>query len=146
MLQASAVPRSRSPRSAALPAMSSDTQYEDTVSSRVLDDIKRRLLSAFRGAPARCELAQTSSLSRNARVDEELRRAQIDGAISWVRTELLEMRCQDRQLARTLLELNSEIQVLRREQELRARSPPARTAAIQNRAGSAVGTAGKEYT
>ncbi|XP_059812545.1 alanine and arginine-rich domain-containing protein [Hypanus sabinus] len=131
MLQASAVPRSRSPRSAALPAMSSDTQYEDTVSSRVLDDIKRRLLSAFRGAPAPCELAQTSSLSRSARVDEELRRAQIDGAISWVRTELLEMRCQDRQLARTLLELNSEIQVLRREQELRAGSPPARTAGIQ---------------
>ncbi|XP_072104396.1 alanine and arginine-rich domain-containing protein [Mobula birostris] len=130
---------------------SGDTQYEDTVSSRVLDDIKRRLLSAFRGAPAPCELAQPSSLSRNARVDEELRRAQIDGAISWVRTELLEMRCQDRQLARTLLELNSEIQELRREQELRTfsggRPPPARPAGVkQSRAGAAVGTAGKEYT
>ncbi|XP_078395818.1 alanine- and arginine-rich domain-containing protein [Cetorhinus maximus] len=98
--------------------MSSDSQYEDSVSSMVLENIKHRLLSAFRGAPAPCDHPGSCTLSRNPRADEELRRAKIDGAITWLRTELLEMRSQDRELAKTLLELNSEIQKLRREHEL----------------------------
>ncbi|XP_051879378.1 alanine and arginine-rich domain-containing protein [Pristis pectinata] len=131
--------------------MSSDSQYEDTESSMVLEDIKRRLLSAFRGAPAPCRPAQPRSLSGNARADEELRRAQIDGAISWVRTELLEMRYQDRQLARTLLELNSEIQKLRKEQGLfkclGSEPTPARTSGAQHsRASSAARRTGRKHT
>ncbi|XP_067836910.1 alanine and arginine-rich domain-containing protein [Heptranchias perlo] len=109
--------------------MSNDNQYEDTVSSMVLENIKHRLLSAFRGPPAPCDKPESWTLSRNPRADEELRRAKIDGAITWLRTELLEMRSQDRQLAKTLLELNSEIQKLRSEHELSknsgSRSPPA---------------------
>ncbi|XP_036950067.1 protein FAM167A isoform X1 [Acanthopagrus latus] len=55
------------------------------------------------------------SLGRSFQANEELRRAQIDGAITWLRSELLEMRSQDLQLAQTLLGLNTEIQRLRRE-------------------------------
>ncbi|XP_032875101.1 alanine and arginine-rich domain-containing protein [Amblyraja radiata] len=91
---------------------------EDPVSSMVLDSIKRRLLSAFRDSGAVPCCAQPCGPGMSAGADEELRRVQVDGAITWVRTELLEMRCQDRQLAQTLLELNTEIQKLRREQEL----------------------------
>ncbi|XP_067888281.1 alanine and arginine-rich domain-containing protein [Heterodontus francisci] len=108
--------------------MSNDSQYEDSVSSIVLENIKIRLLSAFRGPSAPCDKPEPWTLSRNPRVDEELRRAKIDGAITWLRTELLAMRSQDRQLAKTLLELNSEIQKLRSEHELSkdpgSRSPP----------------------
>ncbi|XP_041664954.1 protein FAM167A isoform X2 [Cheilinus undulatus] len=55
------------------------------------------------------------SIGRSYQANEELRRAQIDGAITWLRSELLEMRSQDLQLAQTLLGLNTEIQRLRRE-------------------------------
>ncbi|XP_078071631.1 alanine- and arginine-rich domain-containing protein [Mustelus asterias] len=108
--------------------MSNESQEEDSVSSMLLEDIKNRLLSAFRAPSTQCQHPGSCTLSRNPRVDEELRRAKIDGAITWLRTELMEMRSQDRELAKTLLELNSEIQKLRSEQEwsksLGSRSPP----------------------
>uniref|UniRef100_UPI00398F612A alanine and arginine-rich domain-containing protein n=1 Tax=Pristiophorus japonicus TaxID=55135 RepID=UPI00398F612A len=113
--------------------MSNDSQYEDTVSSMVLENIKHRLLSAFRGPSAPCEEPESWTLSRNPRADHELRRAKIDGAITWLRTELLEMRSQDRQLAKTLLELNSEIQKLRSEHELSKNSGSRSPAGVRDR-------------
>ncbi|XP_042188061.1 alanine and arginine-rich domain-containing protein [Callorhinchus milii] len=98
--------------------MSSDGQYEDSVSSLMLENLRHRLLRAFRGPSAPTEKRERWSLSTNPRADEELRRAKIDGAISWLRSELLEMRSQDRQLAKTLLDLNTEIQKLRSEHQL----------------------------
>ncbi|XP_048056907.1 uncharacterized protein si:ch211-153f2.3 [Megalobrama amblycephala] len=95
--------------------MNSDTQYEDSVSVMVLENIKNKLLHAFRtSAEPRTETA-SHPIGKSFQVNEELRRAKIDGAITWLRSELLEMRSQDRQLAQTLLGLNKEIQRLRRE-------------------------------
>ncbi|XP_076865160.1 alanine- and arginine-rich domain-containing protein [Brachyhypopomus gauderio] len=99
--------------------MNPETQYEDAVSIMVLENIKNKLLHAFRTtAEPRGSSGCTpvpASVGRSFQVNEELRRAKIDGAISWLRSELLEMRTQDRQLAHTLLALNTEIQRLRRE-------------------------------
>ncbi|XP_048849605.1 alanine and arginine-rich domain-containing protein [Brienomyrus brachyistius] len=100
--------------------MNPETQYDDTVSTMLLENIKNKLIHAFRAngepLPAGGSGADTVSIfKKNFQANEELRRAKIDGAISWLRSELLEMRSQDQQLARTLLGLNSEIQRLRRE-------------------------------
>ncbi|XP_038665705.1 alanine and arginine-rich domain-containing protein [Scyliorhinus canicula] len=124
--------------------MSKDSQYEDSVSSMVLEDIKHRLLSAFRTPSAPCHHPGSCTLSRNPAADEELRRAKIDGAITWLRTELLEMRSQDRELAKTLLELNSEIQKLRSEQELSKNSGSRSPSEIQGLELQASGQQGKE--
>ncbi|CAM4630858.1 unnamed protein product [Leuciscus chuanchicus] len=99
--------------------MNSDTQYEDSVSVMVLENIKNKLLHAFRTSAEPRTSAETENVSppigKSFQVNEELRRAKIDGAITWLRSELLEMRSQDRRLAQTLLGLNKEIQRLRRE-------------------------------
>ncbi|XP_065146817.1 alanine- and arginine-rich domain-containing protein [Paramisgurnus dabryanus] len=96
--------------------MNSDSQYEDSVSIMVLENIKNRLLHAFRTtAEPRTSVGTAHLIRKSFQVNEELRRAKIDGAITWLRLELLEMRSQDRQLAQTLLGLNKEIQRLRRE-------------------------------
>ncbi|XP_047461982.1 uncharacterized protein si:ch211-153f2.3 [Mugil cephalus] len=102
--------------------MDRDSHTEDTLSTMVLENIKNKLIDAFRAAGESREDPQPSgssvrpvSVGRSHQANEELRRAQIDGAITWLRSELLEMRSQDLQLAQTLLGLNSEIQRLRRE-------------------------------
>ncbi|CAK6965808.1 uncharacterized protein si:ch211-153f2.3 [Scomber scombrus] len=102
--------------------MDRDSHSEDTLSTMVLENIKNKLIHAFRATgEAREDLKESGptvrpvSISRNYQANEELRRAQIDGAITWLRSELLEMRSQDLQLAQTLLGLNTEIQRLRRE-------------------------------
>ncbi|KAK7125176.1 hypothetical protein R3I94_019270 [Phoxinus phoxinus] len=99
--------------------MNSDTQYEDSVSVMVLENIKNKLLHAFRTSAEPRACAETDGaappVGKSFQVNEELRRAKIDGAITWLRSELLEMRSQDRRLAQTLLGLNKEIQRLRRE-------------------------------
>ncbi|XP_028251393.1 alanine- and arginine-rich domain-containing protein [Parambassis ranga] len=102
--------------------MDRDSHSEDTLSTMVLENIKNKLIHAFRvtaesrGDPqdSGCTVRPVS-ISRSYQANEELRRAQIDGAITWLRSELLEMRSQDLQLAQTLLGLNTEIQRLRRE-------------------------------
>lgn len=127
--------------------MDRDSQSEDSLSTLVLENIKNRLVLAFRaaGEPRRAP-QESASFSSCYQANEELRRAQIDGALTWIRSELvspaaglwvlmgirssfllfcplillllnlqLEMRSQDLQLAETLLELNTEIQRLRRE-------------------------------
>ncbi|KAI5621493.1 protein FAM167A-like [Silurus asotus] len=99
--------------------MNPDTQYEDSVSIMVLENIKNKLRHAFRTTAEPRAFSENDSypmsVGRSFQANEELRRAKIDGAITWLRSELLEMRSQDRQLAQTLLGLNSEIQRLRRE-------------------------------
>ncbi|XP_040044211.1 alanine- and arginine-rich domain-containing protein [Gasterosteus aculeatus] len=102
--------------------MDRDSHSEDTLSTMVLENIKNKLIHAFRatgesrGNPEDAGSAvRPVSMSRSHQANEELRRAQIDGAITWLRSELLEMRSQDLQLAQTLLGLNTEIQRLRRE-------------------------------
>ncbi|XP_076157126.1 alanine- and arginine-rich domain-containing protein [Alosa pseudoharengus] len=109
--------------------MNPDTQCEDMLSTMVLENIKNKLLHAFRATgEARtvpdCSGASSTCVGRSFQANEELRRAKIDGAISWIRSELLEMRSQDRQLAQTLLGLNSEIQRLRRESSAAAATAP----------------------
>ncbi|KPP74246.1 alanine and arginine-rich domain-containing protein-like [Scleropages formosus] len=100
--------------------MNPETPYDDTVSTMMLENIKNKLIHAFRAngeplAPSAPGADAVSNINKNFQANEELRRAKIDGAITWLRSELLEMRSQDQQLARTLLGLNSEIQRLRRE-------------------------------
>ncbi|XP_056154931.1 uncharacterized protein si:ch211-153f2.3 isoform X1 [Lampris incognitus] len=106
--------------------MNRDSHSEDTLSTMVLENIKNKLIHAFRTTGEPREEPQDSasvvrpvSVGRSYQANEELRRAKIDGAITWLRSELvssqLEMRSQDRQLAQTLLGLNTEIQRLRRE-------------------------------
>ncbi|XP_072226855.1 alanine and arginine-rich domain-containing protein [Leuresthes tenuis] len=102
--------------------MDRDSHSEDTLSTMVLENIKNKLIHAFRVTSESKEDAGDSgvsvrplSMGRSYQANEELRRAQIDGAITWLRSELLEMRTQDLQLAQTLLGLNTEIQRLRRE-------------------------------
>ncbi|XP_060798080.1 protein FAM167A [Neoarius graeffei] len=99
--------------------MNPETQYEDSVSIMILENIKNKLRHAFRTTAEPREPSENDddpmSAGRSFQANEELRRAKIDGAITWLRSELLEMRSQDRQLAQTLLGLNTEIQRLRRE-------------------------------
>ncbi|XP_077363872.1 alanine- and arginine-rich domain-containing protein [Festucalex cinctus] len=105
--------------------MDRDSHSEDTLSTMVLENIKNKLIDAFRTSGGSREnrrqeeeegaRARQLGVGRSHQVNEELRRAQIDGAITWLRSELLEMRSQDLQLAETLLGLNTEIQRLRRE-------------------------------
>ncbi|KAK1173315.1 alanine and arginine-rich domain-containing protein [Acipenser oxyrinchus oxyrinchus] len=114
--------------------MNSETQYEDSVSTLMLENIKNKLINAFREsgqhAAASCSTNDSCNLvAKDIQANEELRRAKIDGAITWLRTELLEMRSQDRHLAKTLLDLNTEIQRLRQENES---SPDKKPIAVTN--------------
>ncbi|XP_077599927.1 alanine- and arginine-rich domain-containing protein [Stigmatopora nigra] len=103
--------------------MDRDSHSEDTLSTMVLENIKNKLIDAFRtSGKSRDDLREDVSMREKQlsvrkcrQANEELRRAQIDGAITWLRSELLEMRSQDLQLAQTLLGLNTEIQRMRRE-------------------------------
>ncbi|PWA15011.1 hypothetical protein CCH79_00008619 [Gambusia affinis] len=105
--------------SRSFPGMERDSHSEDTLSTMVLENVKNKLIHAFRvTAESRAgqrEAGGGSGVGRSQQANEELRRAQIDGALTWLRSELLEMRSQDVQLAQTLLGLNTEIQRLRRE-------------------------------
>ncbi|XP_066479422.1 alanine and arginine-rich domain-containing protein [Tiliqua scincoides] len=102
-------------------------ELEEAFSSLLLDDMKQRLLRAFRGQtseeawlPQLLGSAATSRGRRMVAVQEELRKAQIERDIAWLRVELLEMKSQNHQLAKTLLDLSMEIQRLRNETDLSA--------------------------
>lgn len=78
--------------------MDRDSQSEDTLSTMVLENIKNRLIHAFRAAGEPKEVPQESgfgsrsmSFSRCYQANEELRRAQIDGALTWLRSELVSL-------------------------------------------------------
>lgn len=73
-----------------LDIMNADTQYEDSVSVMVLENIKNRLLHAFRTtAEPRTSTGTVYPIGKTFQVNEELRRAKIDGAITWLRSELV---------------------------------------------------------
>ncbi|XP_042320855.1 alanine and arginine-rich domain-containing protein-like [Sceloporus undulatus] len=101
---------------------------EESFSSLLLEDIKLRLLQAFREQGSReVAIAQLSGAvehsgsGNTAQVaQEELQRVHIEGAIAWLRVELLEMKSQNRKLARTLLDLSMEIKRLRNETDMSA--------------------------
>lgn len=73
--------------------MNPETQYEDTVSIMVLENIKNKLRHAFRttAGPRLSSENDDDAMStdRNFQANEELRRAKIDGAITWLRSELV---------------------------------------------------------
>lgn len=73
--------------------MNPETQYEDTVSIMILENIKNKLRHAFRTtAESRVSSENDDdpmSAGRSFQANEELRRAKIDGAITWLRSELV---------------------------------------------------------
>lgn len=77
--------------------MDRDSHSEDTLSTMVLENIKNKLIHAFRATGESRENPQDStgstvrpvSIGRSYQANEELRRAQIDGAITWLRSELV---------------------------------------------------------
>lgn len=80
------------------PSMDRDSHSEDTLSTMVLENIKNKLIHAFRAAGESREDPQESgssvrpvSIGRSYQANEELRRAQIDGAITWLRSELVSL-------------------------------------------------------
>ncbi|XP_072462671.1 alanine and arginine-rich domain-containing protein [Notamacropus eugenii] len=114
--------------------LSAEAQEEDVTSSLLLEDLQRRLRSAFRSPslePGKQQQEPQQSWEgprgRATAVQEVLRKARIDGALSWLRAELLikspswifsPMRFQNWQLAKTLVDLNLEMQQLKVENEL----------------------------
>ncbi|KAL8181675.1 UNVERIFIED_CONTAM: hypothetical protein K2H54_020147 [Gekko kuhli] len=107
--------------------MDVESPWEEALSSLLLEDVKQRLREAFRGqgtassSPVpRLAAASQERGKRTLAAQEELRRAHIEGAIAWLRVELLEMKSQNRQLAKTLLDLSTDIQRLRNDAEMTA--------------------------
>uniref|UniRef100_A0ABM5GCJ5 Alanine and arginine-rich domain-containing protein n=1 Tax=Pogona vitticeps TaxID=103695 RepID=A0ABM5GCJ5_9SAUR len=109
--------------------MSAETSPgEETFSSLLLEELKQRLLQAFRGerpgppCPAARQLSRRDAEGKSGgrAAQEELRRAHLEGAMAWLRVELLEMKSQNQKLARTLLDISTEIQRLRNENDLSA--------------------------
>ncbi|XP_060098920.1 alanine and arginine-rich domain-containing protein [Heteronotia binoei] len=106
--------------------MDVETPCEEALSSTLLEDVKQRLQKAFRGQGIASSLltprlaASQERGNRTLAAQEELRRAHIEGAIAWLRVELLEMKSQNRQLAKTLLDLSTDIRRLRNETEMTA--------------------------
>ncbi|KAM9626812.1 alanine- and arginine-rich domain-containing protein [Trichechus inunguis] len=101
-------------------SVDADAQDEMPTTSRLLEDIRRRLLRAFQRAVPRAgsrRAREEAEAAAEAR-PEELSSARVEGALAALRAELLEMRFQNRQLARTLLDLNMKMQQLKKEYEL----------------------------
>lgn len=73
--------------------MNPETQYEDSVSIMVLENIKNKLRHAFRTTAEPRVSSESNddliSTGRSLQANEELRRAKIDGAITWLRSELV---------------------------------------------------------
>ncbi|XP_053102827.1 alanine and arginine-rich domain-containing protein-like isoform X3 [Hemicordylus capensis] len=105
-----------------------NAESEETFSSMLLEDLKQRLLQAFRGqGPGGASspqllrpAAREGRGKRTVSVQEELHKAYLEGTIVWLRGELLEMKSQNRKLAQTLLDLSTEIQRLRHEGDMSA--------------------------
>jgi len=88
--------REKGTRSTHPAGMDRDSHSEDTLSTMVLENIKNKLIHAFRATGESRGNAQDSgstvgpvSIGRSHQANEELRRAQIDGAITWLRAELV---------------------------------------------------------
>lgn len=77
-------------------SMDRDSHSEDTLSTMLLENIKNKLIDAFRATgESRADPRESGStvrpvsIGRDFQANEELRRAQIDGAITWLRSELV---------------------------------------------------------
>uniref|UniRef100_A0A8C3WIC4 Alanine and arginine rich domain containing protein n=1 Tax=Catagonus wagneri TaxID=51154 RepID=A0A8C3WIC4_9CETA len=91
------------------------SQEQPPAASPLLEDLRRRLVRAFQRAVPR----GGSRRSREAAAAQEERsRARVESALAGLRAELLEMHFQNRQLARTLLDLDMKMQQLKKEYEL----------------------------
>ncbi|XP_020739058.1 alanine and arginine-rich domain-containing protein [Odocoileus virginianus] len=84
-----------------------------------LEELKRRLVRAFQRAVLR---GSSRLLREEAAAREAQSRARVESALAGLRAELLEMRFQNRQLARTLLDLNMKMQQLKKEDEMETAS------------------------
>ncbi|XP_026559478.1 alanine and arginine-rich domain-containing protein [Pseudonaja textilis] len=102
-------------------------ENEDMFSSFLLEDIKQRLLQAFQGqmtgvaiTPVLSRPVEDTGRGRRAVPTQHLHWGHMEKGIAWLRIELLEMKFQNRKLAKTLLDLNMEIQRLRNEIDMSA--------------------------
>ncbi|KAK9403069.1 alanine and arginine-rich domain-containing protein [Crotalus adamanteus] len=102
-------------------------ENENTFSSFLLEDIKQRLLQAFQEqttgvaiTPALSRPVEDTGRGRRAVPTQDLHSSHIEKGIAWLRVELLEMKFQNRKLARTLLDISMEIQRLRNEIDMSA--------------------------
>ncbi|XP_062045452.1 alanine and arginine-rich domain-containing protein [Lepus europaeus] len=94
-----------------------DLQEQAPAASVRLEDFRRRLLRAFQRAVPRGG-SRRAREAAEAAAREEQNRERVEGALAGLRAELLEMHFQNRQLARTLLDLNMKMQQLKKEYEL----------------------------
>ncbi|XP_077023643.1 alanine- and arginine-rich domain-containing protein [Tamandua tetradactyla] len=94
--------------------MSTDAQEQGPATSRLLEDFRRRMP---RGG-SRWPREAAARAAGAAAAQEEQGPARVEGALAGLRAELLEMRFQNRQLARMLLDLHTKMQQLKREYEL----------------------------
>ncbi|XP_004680056.1 PREDICTED: alanine and arginine-rich domain-containing protein [Condylura cristata] len=92
-----------------------DGQEEAAVASPLLEDVRRRLVRALQLAVS----LRSSGRSREAAsAQQEQKRARSENALTRLRAELLEMRFQNRQLARSSLDLNMKMQQLKKAGDL----------------------------
>ncbi|XP_005316423.3 alanine- and arginine-rich domain-containing protein [Ictidomys tridecemlineatus] len=106
------------------PLVSGAVQEESPAANPLLEDLRRRLMRALQRTVARWgsrrarEAAAAAEAAAEAAALEEQSRARVESALGRLRAELLEMRFQNHQLARTLLDLNTKMQQLKTEHEL----------------------------
>uniref|UniRef100_A0A8C6D7B9 Alanine and arginine rich domain containing protein n=1 Tax=Moschus moschiferus TaxID=68415 RepID=A0A8C6D7B9_MOSMO len=96
-----------------------DSPEEAQAAGPRLEELKRRLVRAFQRAVLR---GSSRRLREEAAAREAQSRARVESALAGLRAELLEMRFQNRQLARTLLDLNMKMQQLKKEDEMETAS------------------------
>ncbi|XP_006140106.1 alanine and arginine-rich domain-containing protein [Tupaia chinensis] len=104
---------------------STTVREEDPGASPRLEDVRQRFVRAFqravrcggsrRAQEAAAAAAPAGAPGKIAAAREERSRARVEGALAGLRSELLEMHFQNRQLARTLLDLNMKMQQLKKE-------------------------------
>ncbi|XP_062935177.1 alanine and arginine-rich domain-containing protein [Cynocephalus volans] len=92
-----------------------DVAAEASATSQLLEDMGRRLVRALQRAVPRGGSRRAREAAAAAR--EEQGRTRVEGVLAGLRSELLEMHLQNRQLARTLLDLNMKMQQLKEEYE-----------------------------
>uniref|UniRef100_A0A8D2AUD6 Alanine and arginine rich domain containing protein n=1 Tax=Sciurus vulgaris TaxID=55149 RepID=A0A8D2AUD6_SCIVU len=106
------------------PLVPGTAQEEAPAANPLLEDLRRRLMRALQRTVARWgsrrarEAASAAEAAAEAAALEEQSRARVESALGRLRAELLEMRFQNHQLARTLLDLNTKMQQLKTEHEL----------------------------
>nr|BAC32717.1 unnamed protein product [Mus musculus] len=98
-------------------------------SSPVLEHLRRQLERAFhraaaRGRARRAREAVAAVAAAAAAAREERSRTRMECALARLRAELLELRFQNHQLARTLLDLNMKMQQLKKRQDQELASKP----------------------